>query len=436
MAAAHGFLETHWGDSSLGPHDPASLYWHNTVLDRKPFVLTNRPPYRVGRDLIFHSLYGRVIHCLELVSSCDNLEEYAEDVTFDELQTHVKEIVARFVNPAVVSKLRSARSRELAQTDPEETVLLTQGDMVFENACLFLRDALVLRELCDAIKAGDSGRLIIVLKVLALSYRGSGRTKYAQESLYLIHNLVHLWPKPLRNIIVNNWLVNTTGKPNHWYPVDLLQEHNIFWTKTIYNVQGSGASWDWLEMISPCITVLRQLVTSMNHALGSKQGTKHAAPDLTRDISEIRRSLADANVYQIQPGRVIDSEKGAVPNVVSAGLSQLAGPLSDYNRMLTRLKKRRKRSSPLIGVATSTHPSQAIGTAQDRSGGPAPAAEVSDIDVDPLVIGLEEVGASGLQDVSDDEDEYSEEMGSVPENWEDEQMFSLDDEDDVDPYLD
>jgi hypothetical protein len=52
------------------------------------------------------------------------------------------------------------------------------GDMVFENVLLFLRDALITHEFTDAIKCGDSGQVVLVLKIWALSFRGSGRTKY------------------------------------------------------------------------------------------------------------------------------------------------------------------------------------------------------------------------------------------------------------------
>ena len=71
-------------------------------------------------------------------------------------------------------------------------------DTVFENAVLYLRDALLVREFTDAIKREDSGRVVICLKTFALSYRGCGRTKYAHEMLHVIHNLTHVWPKPLR----------------------------------------------------------------------------------------------------------------------------------------------------------------------------------------------------------------------------------------------
>lgn len=70
--------------------------------------------------------------------------------------------------------------------------------MVYENAILFLRDSLISREFTDAVQAGDSGRVVPVLKVWALSFRGNGRTKYAYEMLHLIHNLKVVWPEEMK----------------------------------------------------------------------------------------------------------------------------------------------------------------------------------------------------------------------------------------------
>ena len=77
---------------------------------------------------------------------------------------------------------------------------------------------------------------------------------------------------------------------------------HIVCLQTVYSAQGSGASWEWLKMVSPCVNVLRRLVSGMNDAIGSKQGTKHAAPDIARDLRELRHSLAEAQVYEIKPG--------------------------------------------------------------------------------------------------------------------------------------
>lgn len=212
MAVTHGLIETHWGDPSRGARDPGSLVFHNTVLNRKPIVLSSLPPYRTCHDLIFVSLYARMLHCLEKVSKCTSLEKYAANVTLNQLQEDASAIVTQYANPAVVFRLRHARNTEELQhkvakagqvASPEannDTPCPTQGDTVFENMVLFLCDALILQEFTDAIKAGDSGHIILSLKVLTLAYCGSGQTKYAYELLHLIHNLEHVWPKPLRYV--------------------------------------------------------------------------------------------------------------------------------------------------------------------------------------------------------------------------------------------
>ncbi len=189
-----GILEKHWG-SAEGPQDPGSLHLHNTLLARKPIVLSSLPPYRTCRDLVFVSLYARVFHCLELVAGYNSLEEYTESVTFDQLYEHATEIVDRFATAQVATKLRASRARELRKPEPERTAA---GDVVFENAVLFMRDALLVREFTDAIKGGDSGRVIICLKIFAMAYRGCGKTKYAYEMLHVIHKFKYIWPKPLR----------------------------------------------------------------------------------------------------------------------------------------------------------------------------------------------------------------------------------------------
>ncbi|KAI0349084.1 hypothetical protein OH77DRAFT_1525930 [Trametes cingulata] len=305
MALTHGIIETHWGDTHAGTRSPGSLSFLNTVLDRKPIVLTSLPPYRTCRDLIFTTLSASLLHCLELVTKCESLEDYARTVSFTQLRADVSKIMDRFVSPNTVATLRNNRANEVARLQLPRPVLpfegghasltittvpqasvphptappaslneaasvpktsvsvctgvqahdlqLTVGDVVHENMCLFLRDALVLREFTDAIKGVSSGRILRVLKLLALMYRGSGRMKYAHELLHLVHNLTHIWPKPLRDVMIKNWLVNPSGKPNSWVPVDLLQEHINFWIKVIYKAQGGNASWEWLEMISPTI---------------------------------------------------------------------------------------------------------------------------------------------------------------------------------------
>jgi hypothetical protein len=131
---------------------------------------------------------------LLLVSGKSTLDECAGSVnSYAELEALAATIQARFANGELVEDLRwqHAMAQTAEGTPPP-------GDEIFENLCLFLRDALISREFTDAIKAGDFGRIVLILKILALSFRGNGHSKYAYEMLHLIHNLTHVWPKPIR----------------------------------------------------------------------------------------------------------------------------------------------------------------------------------------------------------------------------------------------
>ncbi|KAJ7622305.1 hypothetical protein FB45DRAFT_992097 [Roridomyces roridus] len=348
IADMHGFFVTHWGVPHRGTRNPGSLSFHNTHLHRSPIVLTSLPPFRVCRDLVFVSLYARVLHCLLLVSGKASLEECADSIkSFAELEAYAASIYSKFANAELVGNFRWQRQRA------EGNDLPTPGDEIFENSSLLLCDALISREFTDSIKAGDSGRVVLVLKLLALSFRGNGRSKYAYEMLHLIHNLTHVWPKAIRNIVLNNWLVNPTGKPFSWVEVDLMQEHMNFWIKTIYKAHGSAASWEWLGMVAPCVTALRHLSTSIINILGSDQGTKHAPPDLSTDIELLMDSLAEHDVYQVKGRRFAEGDGSPTPDVIAVGIQQLtdssSNALTEYNAAFCQLQARR-RLRPLVST--------------------------------------------------------------------------------------
>ncbi|KAF8153776.1 hypothetical protein B0H34DRAFT_753214 [Crassisporium funariophilum] len=369
MADTHGGFLMHWGKAAAGPRNPGCLAFHNTILQRKPILTTSLPPFQTLRDLIFTSLYARVLHCLLVVSKTSSLAEYLEheNLSWSLLEHHAQMILNQFANADIVADLRWKRARSEVQVENSKTSLelaapnTSEGDMVFENAILFLRDALLSREFTDAIKGGDSGRVMIILKTWALSFRGSGRTKYAHEMLHLIHNVQHVWPKKIHDIVFDNWLVNPSGMPNSWVEVDLMQEHMNFWIKNFYRAHGSAASWEWLEMIAPCVEVLRDLARNFKMMLGSDIGTAHHTMDLSVDIPDLMSSLHDHEVYEHKRGRKLDLDDLPVPDIVSTGCNSLfsgkTSPLKDYNTTFQNLQARR-RLVPLVGGEKSQADSQ------------------------------------------------------------------------------
>ncbi|KAG9076766.1 hypothetical protein FRC06_009329, partial [Ceratobasidium sp. 370] len=110
--------------------------------------------------------------------------------SWEQLLADATKIYEKYANIRTVEELRQAR--RLAE--PGQTV----GDMVYEDALLFMRDMLNLQEIHSAVKRGDSGRILLILKIFALSFRGAGRSHYAQEILSVIHHVQKVWPAPLR----------------------------------------------------------------------------------------------------------------------------------------------------------------------------------------------------------------------------------------------
>ncbi|KAH8979150.1 hypothetical protein EDB92DRAFT_1806699, partial [Lactarius akahatsu] len=189
----------------------------------------------------------------------------------------------------------------------------------------------------------------------------SGRSKYAYEVLHLLHNITHVWPEPVVRIVLNNWLVNPTGKANSFVELDLMQEHLNYWIKTYYQAHGSGASWEWLATISPCIEILWQLATEVNSALGSKQGNRHASADLTKDIKILMDSLKQNNIYEEVLGRTLGDDESPAPDVISEGYTALTwgakSPLRQFNRLVSTLQ-RRCGIQPLAGTTLPTQPQE------------------------------------------------------------------------------
>ncbi|TFY82048.1 hypothetical protein EWM64_g1965 [Hericium alpestre] len=267
MAATHGLLLAHLGLQNHESTNPVSLLAHNTVLQRKLIVATSLPPFRTCRDLIFVSLYARVMHYLLLVSGKASLDTLGEELTWEQLQQHAKSIHEQYTD---VSR------------DGDK-----HGDMVLENAILFMH----------------------------LGFYFSRPRSY--EVLFLIHNIQHVWPPAVVEIVLNNWLVNPTDKPSGWVEVDLMQEHLNFWIKIFYAAHDSGASWEWLHMISPCIQLLRDLATGVNSTLGAKQGNRHACLDLTEDVQELMGSLQHHKVYHEVLGRVFAPDDKPAADVIA-----------------------------------------------------------------------------------------------------------------------
>ncbi|KAF9537318.1 hypothetical protein CPC08DRAFT_598986, partial [Agrocybe pediades] len=113
-----------------------------------------------------------------------------------------------------------------------------------------------------------------------------------------------------------------------------------------YRAHGSNASWDWLKVISPCVDALGQLARNFHAMLGANQGTRHAPPNLSKDIESLMKYISDHKVYEISKGRTLDDDEAPTKDIMAAGFHSLTtgskNPLAEYNEAFERLQRRRR----------------------------------------------------------------------------------------------
>ncbi|KAH9008809.1 hypothetical protein EDB84DRAFT_1594668 [Lactarius hengduanensis] len=152
----------------------------------------------------------------------NHLSWLSTGLTWSMLCGHAEAVVDTFTDARIVDNLRCSRRQEdEAQKEScgGQEIGTLGGDMVFENAILFLRDGLILREFSDAIKSA----------IPALWASQLSRERAQQVRIRADHRL-HTG----RRIVLNNWLMNPTGKANSFVELDLMQEHLNYWIKTYY----------------------------------------------------------------------------------------------------------------------------------------------------------------------------------------------------------
>ncbi|KAJ7860242.1 hypothetical protein B0H14DRAFT_2350714, partial [Mycena olivaceomarginata] len=221
----------------------------------------------------------------------------------------------RFVAAKVHRELCSARNIAKLRRQPAG-----KRDPIYENIKLFNRDALTLLVLRAAIKRGDIGAVLCVISHWMVMFRGTGRMpKYADAVFHVITELKSMHPK-LRCAYLMNWLANLTGKLLGFKEMDLLQEHQNFWLKIIYNAKGSNRTWAWLGMISVSIFALRDVIRRVQ--LDYKipfNGKSHTNPSTATDVQRIRDHLETNKIQTFWPERENNDCAVPVRDLMEAG---------------------------------------------------------------------------------------------------------------------
>ncbi|KAJ3963506.1 hypothetical protein EV361DRAFT_987564, partial [Lentinula raphanica] len=193
-------------------------------------------------------------------------------------------------------------------------------DTTYENNILQNRDTLLYIEIVDAIKTGDIGCVVNVFRVWMVMMRSKKTMPKYADAIFETLGRISAYPEILREFFLQNWLVNITGKSNRWKEVDLLQEHQNFWAKIIYNAKGSNRSWRWLAMITPIIFILRNAMRVVQTEFQIVDlSSQHTVPDKTEEISTLATALADEKIQTYILQRPSNSSKNPVRDLFEEG---------------------------------------------------------------------------------------------------------------------
>ncbi len=163
------------------------------------------------------------------------------------------------------------------------------------------------------------------------------------------------FPPSLCTAILNNFLVNPSGRPGHWHELDLLQEHFNFWLKRLFNTKSLDFESSFLrEVVGLNLSGFCDMRDFMFEIFGLRgPGKSHTDTDNYADINSLGDHYRRDGVLVFHVGR---EQPYHVENDYSLGYEKLQnGQLQTF---LDRTAADRSSvNDEILGVCTTDMPS-------------------------------------------------------------------------------
>ncbi|KAF7360457.1 hypothetical protein MVEN_00776100 [Mycena venus] len=335
MAGCRLVINEHWGQpNSLWP---GSLWWeHNKLLNRKPisagWKAKKATPWKPCHELLQISLAAHVKDGFRIHCGHTDLDAWAASASIADFNAVAERVYRKLFTTEALDDLRS----------------MPQRDISHENVLLFNRDALFYIEFVAAIKKGDIGRVINVLQVWMVMMRSSKTMPKYADAIFETLRRIDRYDLVLKRFFLHNWLVNLTGRPYGFKEVDLLQEHQNFWAKIIYNAKGSNKSWKWLSMITVCIFTLRDTMRTVQKTFKiTRYGERHTMPDMTKEVQVIADALRDERLQEYVANRPANDPTDSTAVTPVRDLLEEGSKYPDTRGAFKKFTKEEKRAENL-----------------------------------------------------------------------------------------
>jgi len=194
-------------------------------LGRDPTRLWDKVKQRVKDYNACKDLFDIILKgCLLAVNSTSRnlnatilpkLENVLPHLNQTDLEAVAQNLATLLADFSTVSKLRDAASS-------------TPRNRPYENLLLFIQHGMMLRILGEAIREGDSGRILMCISYFVVWFQGTSSSNYAKETMRLTACIRRLWSARLVEFWKNNCVVRVSGvEANKFLALDELNEHLV-----------------------------------------------------------------------------------------------------------------------------------------------------------------------------------------------------------------
>lgn len=216
----------------------------------------------------------------------------------------------------------------------------SKRDRKHENLTLFIQHGLVLRNFIHAMKYGDIGRVLVSLRYFTVWFQASKQYNYANETIHLGACLKVIWSPGLRRFVLQNMLVNLTGKKDGFYACDQLNEHVVREIKAMMMHNVTPTTDEYLrKTLSPQILFFLNIKEKMAEECDTTPfDTHHQEVNPFKDILKIVRNCLREHVYTSDYDRG-DEEEAQVLDLFISGQQKLSNTrrLSEYKTKISQM---------------------------------------------------------------------------------------------------
>ncbi|KAF8121569.1 hypothetical protein EV363DRAFT_1457439 [Boletus edulis] len=278
---------------------------------RETGIYGTKPNFRRMHLLISHAGICRCLDCWRVhvtkkkhdITSLDSFA--SSEPHFEDLVEMAEEISRTYVQVG---------SHQLERTRRKP---VNEWDSQFENALLLNKYFLFYEELSYAINCGDIGRVETCIIGWIPILKATGKHKYATHMTNFLLNVHFVYPAGLRRAIRYHILVNPTGRPMKWRPVDWCVELNNLFTKVKNGGKGSNRTVEWIILESPLVQIYRNVQGLVEkHFDLTHRSTEHTAPNMQRTFQSLQKKLALNSPHAVELGRRSGHE---VEDLISKG---------------------------------------------------------------------------------------------------------------------